>query len=609
MELAAVSEDDKKVVEALPEELRNVDKLPASLDGFLGLPLVRQVALMVSTAISIALIVVVVMWSNKPDYIQLLGSVDSQDISDAVLVMQRYNIDHMIEPTSGALMVSSNQVHQARMKLASEGLPRNNSGYGMELLEKKPEFGTSQFHELKRYQLALEGELARSITTLKSVKSARVHLALPKQSVFVRKEKRASASVLLDLFGGRKMDEAQVSAIAHMVSSSIPNLEAENVTIVDQHGNLLSKRESASGLDVSQEQLKYAQTVEDLYIDSIVDILSPIVGMDKIRAQVSANLDFSATEKTMESYNPDLPALRSSQSLEESRANGGAVQGVPGALSNQPPGAGNAPEATDGVNGGGAGSDGLISNRRENTSNYELDRTISHTKQAVGILKRLTVAVVIDNVEKKDEEGNIIYAQRTPEEMEQMLRLVRETVGYTPQRGDSVDVINIGFAGREEIPMAKQEIWEQSWFMPAVKSAAGVVIVLIFFLAVIRPMLKTLADNKEMRHVLLAEKEFGLTAEMIAAGGVAGVGGAAGGGMGGAGGRGAGGGGAGGVGGVDGLDDDVLALGSDGASADDGVVKLPGDGTYKENIKVVTGVIKEDPDLAAQVIMSWINEE
>ncbi|MBF0220531.1 MAG: flagellar M-ring protein FliF, partial [Gammaproteobacteria bacterium] len=577
--MEATSKEIQSVSDQLPEELRNTQRLPAAIDGFLSLPLTRQIALMVSTAISIALLMAVLLWSNDSSQTVLMGPSSAEDMNDAVVALQKMGVPYEIDGKTGALLVPNDKIYQVRMQLASEGLPQRNSNFGMEMLQQKPEFGTSQFHELKRYQLALEGELARSIMTIKSVKSARVHLALPKQSVFVRKEKQASASVLVDLHGGRGLSEDQVSAISHMVSSSIPDMAAEDVTIVDENGNLLSKR-GKSGLDVSQEQLKYTQTVEQRYIDSINDILAPILGAARVRAQVSANLDFSTTEQTMETYNPDLPALRSSQNLEESRVNGD-IQGVPGALSNQPPGAGNAPEQTDGVTGNEKSQQ--LSKRRESTSNYELDRTISHTRQSVGNIKRLTVAVVVDNRQVVDAEGKITFEPRTAEELERISRLVKESVGYTPQRGDSVDVVNISFDGKEEFTAPEVAVWEQPWFMPAVKIAAGALIALVFFFVVIRPMLKTLAENKELREAMLMQNEFGLNPDGTPIAGREGGAGAGG----------------------EGADDDVLSLDSDDELGM--LVKMPGEGTYKENIRMVTKVIKEDPDLATQVIKSWID--
>lgn len=318
------------------------DNLPESVKGFLGLPVVRQLALLISTAASVALIAVVVLWSMKPDMSILFGGLEGKEATEIVDALMALNVEYKLDSMSGAVMVPSDRLHDIRLQLASQGLPRS-SGLGLEILQQKPEFGTSQFMEIARYQHAIEGELAKSITAIHSVRSARVHLALPKQSAFVRKKERASASVLVNLFSGRQLEESQVDAISHLVAASVPNMEPADVTIIDERGNLLSDKQNRSALNVSEEQLKYTRMVENTYIDRVVSILGPIVGEDKIRAQIAADIDFTATEKTMESYNPDLPALRSEQVVEEERV-GAAPIGIPGALANQPPGAGNAPK-------------------------------------------------------------------------------------------------------------------------------------------------------------------------------------------------------------------------------------------------------------------------
>ncbi len=539
-------------------DLVQKDNLPESLKGFLGLPVVRQMALLISTAASVAIIAVIVLWSMKPSMGILFGGMEGKDATEIVNALQSLNVEYKLDSTTGAIMVPSNKLHEIRLKLASSGLPRS-SGMGMEILQKKPEFGTSQFMELARYQHAIEGELARSITTINSVESARVHLALPKQSVFVRQREKATASVLVRLFSGRKLEEGQVDAISHMVASSVPDLEPEGVTIVDEKGNLLSQKQNRSAINVSEEQLKYTKIVEETYAERVMAILAPLVGENRIRTQISAELDFTSSEQTMESFNPDLPALRSEQSSSEERV-GSAPVGVPGALSNQPPGAANAPER---ANGGGGASSSSAKNHQA-TKNYELDRTISHVSNPTGQVKRLSIAVIVDH--KVDEQGAPV--QRTPEELERMTALVKEAVGYSGRRGDTINVVNARFEGvsSETLAITETPIWEQSWFLDVIKMILGLILVALFFLFVLRPMVSRLADSHSSQHSSEMAMIDGVTAALH----------------------------------------QKRKEGIEGGS--DGLIQLPTPGAYEENIQMVTEVVRSDPALVAQVIRKWINE-
>ncbi|MCW8983045.1 MAG: flagellar basal-body MS-ring/collar protein FliF, partial [Gammaproteobacteria bacterium] len=384
------------------ELVENDSNIPMPVKGFMELPIVRQMALMVSTAASIALVAVIVLWSIKPGFGVLYANMESREASEVMTALQNMQVAFKLDENTGALLVPSNRVREIRLKLAGEGYPRS-SGRGLDILNEDPKFGTSQFLEVTRYQHALESELVQSIMTISNVESASVHLALPKQSVFVRKRQKASASVLLNLYAGRSIDESQVMAISHMVASSIPNLEPEQVTIINEKGQLLSKKNKGTQMGISEDQQRYIRSIEEGYIDRIVDLLTPVVGSDKVRAQVTADVDFTVTESTVESFNPDLPALRSEQVSEESKSTAGA-SGVPGALANQPPGAGSAPQIANGT----GGSDGQPLNKsKHSTMNYELDRTISHTRNPVGQVKRLSIAVVLDHKMVADDAGNV----------------------------------------------------------------------------------------------------------------------------------------------------------------------------------------------------------
>ncbi|RLA22599.1 MAG: flagellar M-ring protein FliF, partial [Gammaproteobacteria bacterium] len=311
------------------------------------IPVVRQLGVMLGIAASVAIGVAVVLWSQTPNYALLYASMAEKEINEVLDSLNKLNVDYKIDAASGSVMVPAGKLDELRLKLAGQGLPRG-SGTGFELLEKESSFGTSQLVEQARYQRAIEGEIARSITSIQNVRSARVHLALPKQSAFVRKRKKASASVVVKLYSGRGLDKGQVEAIVHLVASSVPQLESSNVTLIDQLGRLLSSEDGSSDVFLTSKQFDHKQQVENHLIGRIETILAPLVGPSGMRAQVTADIDFTITEKTQDSYNPERSSLRSEQT-EEHVSQSSSVQGIPGALSNQPPAAGVAPEtAPDG---------------------------------------------------------------------------------------------------------------------------------------------------------------------------------------------------------------------------------------------------------------------
>ncbi len=470
------------------------NSLAASLAGIGKLPMVRQVGLMVAFAATVALGVAIVLWSQTPNYRILYGSLSNQEIVDITNVLDQNGIEYKLNDMTGAVMVAADRVHEARLKLAGLGLPKGR-GSGYELLDKDQGFSTSQFIESARYQRALEGELARTIASLNSIQSARVHLALPKQSAFVRARKKPSASVMVTLYQGRTLSPDQAAAIAHMVASSIPNLETENVTIVDQHGRLLSTPETAEELRYTATQFEYRRQLEEYYIKRIETILAPLVGADSVRAQVVAELDFSITEQTQESFNPDLPAIRSEQTVEENRV-GAASGGVPGTLSNQPPGGG----ATAGE--AAAEQTGSRDTSRRVVRNYELDRTVSHTRMPTGSLRRLSAAVVVDERRSVAEDGTVTTEPLSDAEMERINSLVREAIGFSAQRGDSVNVINAPFqAPPPAEPAPEPGILEQPWVWDLGKQLAGLALLVFLILGVIKPVLKNLAEKGRTQEV------------------------------------------------------------------------------------------------------------
>jgi flagellar M-ring protein FliF len=457
-------------------------------------PMVRQLALMVGIALSVALGVGVVLWSQAPNYSVLMTSMAQADATDIVDTLNQSQIPFKLDPTSGAIMVPSDKLGEAKLKLAGAGLPRSEE-VGFELLQQDRGFAASRLVEAARYQKAMEGELARTIATIGSVQSARVHLAMPKRSVFVQPRKVTSASVAVKLYAGRALDPGQVESIIHLVASSVPELEASQVTLVDHKGNLLSGRNNDRALMMSARQFDYTRQVEEHYKRRVEDILTPVLGMDRVRAEVSADLDFDQVEQTEERFNPDAQAVRSEQ-LSERASNAGAPEGVPGALTNQPPAAGVAPEQANGGEGAGAG--GTQSSSKNSMRNYEVDKTVSHTRNSVGNLRRLSVAVVVDDLLVTAADGSQTRQERSAEEIERITQLVREAVGFDAQRGDSVRVINAAFNLPTELDGAPAlPVWEQPWFLDLVKQLGGILVVLAIIFTVVRPAIHRLTHVPE----------------------------------------------------------------------------------------------------------------
>ena len=468
--------------------LVNPENISAQARGFNALPVIRQVGLMLGLAASVALGFYVVLWSRTPDYSMLYGSLSDVEMAEVAGALDAAAIPYRLERGSGAITVPAGNVHDARLKLASRGLPRGN-GTGFELLDEKQGFGTSQFMEQARFNRAIEGELARTIATLQSVESARVHLAIPKRSVFVRNKDKPRASVVLRLFSGARLDDERLAGVVHMVASSVPGLDADGVTVVDQVGRLLTSGDEGGLMAGSASQLSFTRKIESDYIKRIEDILIPIVGEQGVRAQVSADIDFTVVESTTESYQPDNRAVRSEETFEE-RTTGNGIAGVPGALTNQPPAGGTTEEGEV------EGEPGIPRNSTSRaTRNYEVDRNISHTRTAPGTVEQLSVAVLVDYRTQADESGATERVPLSEDELQRVTDLVKEAVGFSEAREDSIKVTNIPFRIVDEIgeAMPPEPIWQQPWVASVAKQAVGGILVLIMVFGVLKPVLRSLA--------------------------------------------------------------------------------------------------------------------
>ncbi|WP_165856683.1 flagellar basal-body MS-ring/collar protein FliF [Marinobacter sp. JSM 1782161] len=546
------------------------------LFGFNRLTLLRQIGLMVGLAASVALGVAVVLWAQEPNYQPVLGDLSSYNTQEVTGILDQAGIEYHMEPRSGALLVAADDVYNARLKLAAAGVTDEQT-VGYELLDQERGLGTSQFMENISYRRGLEGELARTISSMKSIHAARVHLAIPKRSVFVRDAREPSASVFLDVFGGRRPSEEQISAIVNLVAGSVPEMTREQVTVVDQNGNLLTNGDEKSGAQQMQDQYEYGERIEDKLNKRVASIVSPIVGDGRFRAEVSADLDFSAVEKAQELYNPEQRAIRSEREMSERRV-AGSEGGIPGALSNQPPGEATAPEVAANVqeqgNADGEGDENQqpatpFNVRSESTRNYEMDRSVSYIRQEQGKIQRLTVAVAVDDQRIVDPQtGEVSFQPWTEQELQRLTLLIRDAVGYSAARGDSVTVMNTAFAPEQQVVFEEPGFWEQPWFWDLMKQVLAGLVVLILVLGLLRPTLKSLSGGgrQERDRELSGGDDYD------------------------------------GLQGIEGGD----ALRGAMEHSDD--LLLPGaTDSYDKQLNALKGVIAEDPARVAQVMRQWVN--
>lgn len=471
----------------------------------------KKLGLILAAAAVIALLAGALMWSQTPDYRALYNNVSDQDGAAIISALQQSNVPYKFSDSGGTILIPEKQVHEVRLRLAGQGLPKGNLP-GFELMENQ-KFGSSQFLEQVNYQRALEGELARSVQSLSAVQSARIHLAIAKPSVFSREKQQPSVSVLLNLYPGRVLSVEQVSAIVHLMSSSVPNLSIKNVTVVDQNGNLLStQHENKQDTGFDAKQLQYIQELEENYIRRIETILAPIIGAANVRAQVTANLDFSRIERAEEIYRPnntesDAAAIRSQQTLEAISTGSKIDGGIPGALTNRPPEPAAAPIEAGGKKANEENAEGEeaanktppplpTDKKKESTINYEVDKTVQHTQQSTGNIKRLTAAVVVNYRKKIDESGEVIHEPLTADEIKEINNLVKEAMGYSEKRGDSLTVTNSLFTTESET-ILDAAFWKDPDILMLAKDIGKqlliATIVLFFLLKILRPFLKSLA--------------------------------------------------------------------------------------------------------------------
>ncbi len=548
---------------ALPSETDATDINPVMM-GFNKLTIVRQVALLLGFASILALGIGIVIWSQEVPYRPLLSNLQEYNAKEILGILETESVDYQVNPVTGIVMVSEADLHEARLALAPI-IASNEEGTGLELLEKEQGLGTSQFIENARFRRGLEGELARTISSLQAVRNARVHLALPKQSVFVRDTREPRASVFLELYGGKGLNQEQADAVINLVASSIPELPIENVTLVDQKGNLLSKEDQDQEDLLATRQFEYTRKVEDNLSQRVQRILEPVLGAENFQAEVSADVDFTMVEQTEELYNPDLIALRSEQTLDEESINK-PDGGVPGALSNQPPGAATAPEEAIGQEGEEAATP--LERRSEATRNYEVDRTLSHTQHQVGRVRRLTVSVAVNDRKRVNAETGVMEeATWTPEELTRLELLVKDSVGFNAARGDSVSVINSQFLGGA-VELGEPDFWKQPWFWEIIKQVLAGLFLLILIFGVVRPIVRNLIDRGNEDDVSDVEGELDDLGE-----------------------------------GDDLFGDDKVTL----AGADEFLLPGASEG-FERQLDALKGLIAEDPARVATAFKKWVND-
>ncbi|MDD2740874.1 MAG: flagellar basal-body MS-ring/collar protein FliF [Rhodocyclaceae bacterium] len=503
--------------DTIAENSASENPLERLRDAFNRLGAQQKIAFMVGVAAIIAVLVGTLLWSQQPDWKVLFSNLGEKDGGAIITQLEQQNIPHRMSD-NGSIMVPANRVHEVRLKLASQGLPRGGM-VGFELMENQ-KFGISQFAEQVNYQRGLEGELARTIMSIGAIASARVHLAIPKPSVFIREEQKPTASVMLNLYGGRTLDAGQIAGITHLVSASVPQLASSSVTIIDQTGSMLSKLKSKlndAGLDPAQ--MKYVRDLEESVVRRISDILQPMLGEDNFKVQIAADVDFSQSEQTAETFRPnntpETSSVRSLQNNETASVNQ-TSGGVPGALTNQPPVPATAPLTTPPTGAAGqparpgnpqgrvnaAGIDAPlnplgqpISTTKTATTNFEIDKTIRYTKQAIGSIRRLSAAVVVNHRKEIDKNGKPVSKALPDTEIKQINDLVREAMGFSKERGDSLSVANSPFTVTEKLEV-ETPLWKDPEIVAYGKDLfkylliAG--IVAFIYLKIIQPSLKTM---------------------------------------------------------------------------------------------------------------------
>jgi flagellar M-ring protein FliF len=550
---------------------------PAQPQPFLKTTMGRNVLIGGAVAAALAVVLAIWMWSQAPDYRVLYANYSDKDGGAITASLDQMGVKYKFSDGGTAILVPAEQVPDLRLKLAAQGLPKGGN-VGFELMENQ-KLGVSQFLEQVNYQRSLEGELARSIQSLGSVAGARVHLALPKPSVFVRDQQKPTASVLLNLQAGRALDPGQVSAIVHLVASSIPELTTGNVTVVDQNGNLLSEQQKQNGLgkQLDATQLKYVEQVQQNIIKQVESLITPIVGKGNVRAEATADIDFAQVDTAAEIYKPNSPpepqAIRSQQTSEQLGPTTGAANGVPGALSNQPPGVATAP--LDGTAPAGAPQTTTGPSRKDATTNYEVDKTVRYEQRPMGGIKRLTVGVVVNYRRTVDPATGKVTVKPLPAaEVAQINELVKQAMGYSQARGDTMNVANAPFDGVDRPDENAPDWYKDPANLPLAwqvgKYLLIALVIAFLYFRILRPLMRPVMHKFDEVTAMPEEDK------------------------------------------KDGEDEDedghaVVTLGADGLPIEE--EEAPRERSYRANLAMAKEMAQNDPRIVANVIKAWVGAE
>ncbi|WP_440875792.1 flagellar basal-body MS-ring/collar protein FliF [Thalassotalea sp. PLHSN55] len=537
----------------------------ASIMG--NVDVLRQLTLIMALAICLAIAVFAILWANQPEY-RVLSKLPTEQLIKTMDFLDANKVEYQQE--NNTISVPADEYQNVKLLLAREGLS-DEPASGNEILMQDMGFGVSQRLESERLKHGREQQLARTIEELQSISRAKVLLAVPRENVFARKEKTPSATVVLTLRRGRLLSEEEVDAVVDIIASAVHGLDPSRVTVTDQNGRLLNSGSQDTVSSRSRKEFEIEQKREHEYMDKIASILIPVVGLGNYTSQVDVAMDFTNTEETQRRYNSDLPALRSEMKVEDSTI-GGALGGIPGALTNQPPLDSNIPE-----NAVGNGQKKAMPSRKhtESTKNYELDEAISHTKQQTGVIRRISVSVALDYVGSVNDAGEVTATPRSAAELANIRRLLQGSIGFDMQRGDILEVITLPFSKDDSDVVVEVPFYQQPWFMEVVKMSLAFLLIVILFVTVMRPMIKRLINPAETpndygdksldSHIDLGDE----TMDMLT------------------------------------TDFDAGAVGF----APDGSLQLPDLHRDEDVLKAVRALVANEPELSSQVVKSWLNED
>jgi len=538
------------------------------LSALNGVDVLRQVTLVIALAICLAIAIFIIIWARQPD-MRPLGKMQTEELIQTLDFLDAQKIEYQLD--GNVVSVDESEYQNIKLLMTREGLEQGPTS-GSDIIMQDMGFGVSQRLERERLKHGREQQLARTIEELNNITRAKVLLAIPKENVFARREKKPSATVVLTIKRGRSLDREEVDSVVDMIASAVQGLEPARVTVTDQNGRLLNSGSQSSLAARSRKEYDIERKREQEYLEKIDSILIPVVGLANYTAQVDLSMDFSAVEETQKRYNPDLPAIRSETTFEESNMGGLAV-GIPGALTNQPPINSDIPEVADG---GGAGSATAPSrSHKEATRNYELDTTISHRRQQTGIIRRISVSVAVDYIPKVGENGETTMTPRSVEALSNIRRLLQGGVGFDMQRGDALEVVTVPFVREATDLNIEVPMWEQDWFMKYVRLALGALVIIVLIMAVVKPMLKRLIYPDD---TLEEYDEDALSS------------------------------------GVDIGDNTLDMLNKDFDSASigfssDGTLQLPDLHGDEDLLKAIRALVANEPELSSQVVKAWLTED